>query len=117
VPLLTAYAVLLDILTGGSGGHLSAAAVFLDQPLSFLLFAMFTLFFGPIPEELVWRGYALDRLQLRWSALIPSFVLGIVWQPGICHCFTSRVLTRTDRRLVCWLSGYLCWRSLPRRLL
>jgi len=79
VPLLTASAVLLDILAGGRGGHLSAAAVFLDQPLSTLPFAMFTLFFGPVPEELGWHGYALDRLQVRWSALISSIVLGIVW--------------------------------------
>jgi membrane protease YdiL (CAAX protease family) len=78
-PLLTAFAVILDILAKGEGGQLSAAARFLDQPLSIVPFAIFTLFFGPVPEELGWRGYALDSLQVKWSALISSIVLGIVW--------------------------------------
>ncbi|MGD2205693.1 MAG: CPBP family intramembrane metalloprotease, partial [Anaerolineae bacterium] len=52
---------------------------FLDQPLGILPFAIFILFFGPVPEELGWRGYALDRLQMKWSALGSSLVLGVVW--------------------------------------
>jgi membrane protease YdiL (CAAX protease family) len=29
--------------------------------------------------ELGWRGYALDRLQSRWNALVSSLILGILW--------------------------------------
>jgi membrane protease YdiL (CAAX protease family) len=79
VPILTALAVLLDILSGGSGAQLEAAARFVSRPLAILPFAIFMLFFGPIPEELGWRGYALDRLQVRWSALTSSLVLGTIW--------------------------------------
>ena len=77
--ILTAFAVLLDVFFEGSGAQLEAAARFVSQPLAILPFAIFMLFFGPIPEELGWRGYALDRLQVRWSALISSLVLGTIW--------------------------------------
>jgi membrane protease YdiL (CAAX protease family) len=40
---------------------------------------VFRLFFGPIPEEPGWRGYALDGLQARMNALSASLILGIVW--------------------------------------
>jgi membrane protease YdiL (CAAX protease family) len=79
VPLLTALAALMDVLFGGDGGRLEAATRFLSQPLAILPFAVFMLFFGPVPEELGWRGYALDRLQMKWNALGASIVLGAVW--------------------------------------
>jgi membrane protease YdiL (CAAX protease family) len=79
VPLLTALAALLDTLLGGSGIRLEAATRFLVQPLGILPFAIFTFFFGPFPEELGWRGYALDRMQIKWSALGSSLILGVVW--------------------------------------
>ena len=34
---------------------------------------------GPISEEIGWRGFALDRLQTRWSALISGLIIGVVW--------------------------------------
>ncbi len=37
---------------------------------------------GPLSEELGWSGFALDRLQRRWSALVSSLILsvfGILW--------------------------------------
>jgi membrane protease YdiL (CAAX protease family) len=34
---------------------------------------------GPLAEELGWRGFALDGLQSKWSALVSSLVLGIFW--------------------------------------
>jgi len=77
VPVLTALAVLLDILSGGRGAHLEAR--FQSGLVSILPFAIFTLFFGPLPEELGWRGYALDRLQERYEALVSSLVLGTAW--------------------------------------
>ena len=35
--------------------------------------------FGPLPEELGWRGWLLPRLQARMSPLVASLVIGVVW--------------------------------------
>ena len=36
-------------------------------------------FFGPIPEELGWRGYALDHLEQSYSRINASLILGFFW--------------------------------------
>jgi len=79
VPALTFVAGSLDRLEGGPGVQLEAAARFLEQPLSLVPFALFMLAFGPIPEELGWRGYALPGFQATWSPLVSSLILGVFW--------------------------------------
>jgi membrane protease YdiL (CAAX protease family) len=34
---------------------------------------------GPLGEELGWRGFALARLQERWTGLVSAVVLGVIW--------------------------------------
>ena len=78
-PVYCGLAVLTGVLTGGGLPSFETATDFLSNPVKILPFAIFTLFYGPIPEELGWRGYALDRLQEKWSALTSSLILGAVW--------------------------------------
>ena len=79
VPILNGLAALLDVLTGGTGATWGEATLnFLTNPSSIILSILFASLF-PFIEELGWRGYVLDRLQERHSALVSSLILGIVW--------------------------------------
>lgn len=46
---------------------------------SMLGIIVFQLFSGPIAEELGWRGFALPRLQAKYTALVSSLILGVIW--------------------------------------
>jgi len=70
--LIAGVRVVIQLLRGG---HLSLPAV-LAQPALLAGFAVQILLFGPVSEELGWRGFALDRLLARWGSLRSSLILG-----------------------------------------
>ncbi len=80
VPLgISVLAGLADLLLGGAGlAWGEGVTEFGVNPLA-ILPALFFATLPPILEELGWRGYALDRLQLKWSVLSASLILGVVW--------------------------------------
>jgi len=78
-PVLNAVAILMSILAGSPLPGFETAENLLSEPWRILPFAIFILIFGPLPEELGWRGYALDGLQARYNALFSSLILGVVW--------------------------------------
>jgi membrane protease YdiL (CAAX protease family) len=79
VPILNGLAALLDVLTGGNGATWGEAARnVLSDPLSIIPSILFASLI-PFIEELGWRGYVLDRLQEKQSALASSLILGVVW--------------------------------------
>jgi len=79
VPILNSLAALLDKLTGGTGATWGEAVLnFITNPPSIILSILFSSLF-PFIEELGWRGYVLDRLQEKHSALVSSLILGTVW--------------------------------------
>ena len=80
VPVVTALAAILDVLTGSTGSGLGEPAIrAATQPLTLVPFFLVTLLFGPLPEEIAWRGYALDRMLNMQSALAASIWIGVVW--------------------------------------
>jgi membrane protease YdiL (CAAX protease family) len=46
-------------------------------------FLWFFLFGGPLNEEPGWRGFAMPRLQSRFSSLVATLILGTFW--GLWH--------------------------------
>jgi membrane protease YdiL (CAAX protease family) len=76
-PLLLLAAGYFDKALGGVGFSIDAR--FQANVFSLIPFAVFTLFFGPLPEELGWRGYALEGLLSQFSAMRSSLLLGAIW--------------------------------------
>lgn len=74
-PAILAGAIMLYHFTGGVLGRFEPGAWYLLVPVMLVT----ALPFGPLGEELGWRGYALPRLQKRHSALTSSLIIGIVW--------------------------------------
>jgi membrane protease YdiL (CAAX protease family) len=73
-PLVMAGAVGAFVLTGGELGYIHWPA-FIWMPVMFLAVSIF----GPLGEELGWRGIALPRLLERHGPVTATLILGVFW--------------------------------------
>ena len=75
-PIVLGLAQLAAQLAGEQVPPSQAFAEPISIPISFVY-----IFFrgGPLQEEFGWRGYATERLQAKWNALVASIVMGILW--------------------------------------
>lgn len=87
-PLITAVVFcLLSVLSVAVGVRLSGFEMptmdyikaIRDNPFNIFLVILLSLISGPLNEEFGWRGYALDRLLVRFGFLKGSLILGFIW--------------------------------------
>jgi membrane protease YdiL (CAAX protease family) len=82
-PALTAAAIGVDCLLGGTPPGMDALRGILHNPLLFFPGVLLSFFSGPFSEEFGWRGFALDPLLRRLGFAGASVVLGLIW--GVWH--------------------------------
>jgi len=76
VPLLMGLSVLLSLAFGDTLNQLQPDSRLLAAPLGFVLLH---LLYGPLPEELGWRGYGIDSLRSRMNGFWTSILFGVIW--------------------------------------
>jgi membrane protease YdiL (CAAX protease family) len=75
-PLIMGLTFIFESMLGGDVPSLEGALQTLTQPSALLIFIISMLIGGPLAEELGWRGFALDQMQVNWTPLRASLVLG-----------------------------------------
>lgn len=79
-PALTLLAALTVLIFGSPAPvDASLAIARLTDPAGFLLFLGFIMLIGPLPEEIGWRGFLLDRLLAGHGVLAASMVVALAW--------------------------------------
>ncbi len=78
-PAINLVSLWIAKLTGSTIPEFTTLKNLTTHPYKIPLYLVFILLFGPLPEELGWRGYGLDALQNKFNALTSSLILGSAW--------------------------------------
>ncbi|HSG45248.1 MAG TPA: type II CAAX endopeptidase family protein [Anaerolineales bacterium] len=75
-PAILFISIVVDLALGGTMPWKTANLTGLGA-IANLVFFVFV--FGPLPEEMGWRGVGYDRLVQNWNPLAASLILGVAW--------------------------------------
>jgi membrane protease YdiL (CAAX protease family) len=70
--------ILMDLLLGGLETKFEGLRELISNPVGYSTYVIF-LILAVLAEEFGWRGYALDNLQKKYTALHSSLIIGIFW--------------------------------------
>lgn len=102
---IPAVVAALTVAAGVVTGVVTVEALHLDQLwLLGPLFVSNVLIGGGLGEELGWRGYALPRLQERYSALTASLAVGAIWAVWHAPLFALPGTVQTEWPLAWFLA-------------
>ncbi len=78
VPTVTVLSAYINLFLTSTSVDWSVLVAYLHTPLSLIAFVVFTFIFGPLAEEIGWRGYLLDCFKQR-SPLVYGVGIGLIW--------------------------------------
>lgn len=78
-PVIALFSILVSLFLSNEYTQWQPMWLLIQNPLILVLFLVSTLLFGPLPEEIGWRGYGLESLQTKYSALQSSLIVGFFW--------------------------------------
>ena len=104
-PILLGTAVGFHVLLGGDLPPLEQIQAVGAQPLMLVGLVVGGLLTGPLSEELGWRGYALDELLKRRSALGASLITAPIWWAWHLPLFWIAGTSQSEF----WMTGSLFW--------
>ncbi len=83
-PAIHAATVLITLSFGGEAPAMEGLCDAVQSPVSILTVLLVGFFFnGAFPEELGWRGFALETLLKRHGFIKANLLLGLIW--GVWH--------------------------------
>jgi membrane protease YdiL (CAAX protease family) len=104
IPGICFLAIILESLFLKLGSSFEYSLELLLSPISLIGLIIFTFFFGPLPEEIGWRGYGLDSLQEKWKPFLSTLILGIIW--SIWHVPLFFMKGTYQNELGLWTVGF-----------
>jgi len=79
VPAAMLMGVWVNALLGGDMPKMDYVNLLKAQPAEIPIFIIMMMIGGPLAEELGWRGVILDAFQKKWSVVVSTLVLFLVW--------------------------------------